>query len=76
MLWDGGVHVNVNLFMDNTIGNSKTSIHDIFIEKVPSLTLFSHDKQPRGFGRVVNFIDELQSHPHWASSTKIDNAIS
>lgn len=32
-----------------------------------SLNLMLRDEHPRGFGRVVNFREELQSMPHWVS---------
>jgi len=65
--WDGWTNVEVNLFTD--IESSKTSklFDNIFLERIPFLSLFSHDEQPRGIGRVVNFSNEIQSRPHWAS---------
>jgi len=67
VVWDGGTHVNINFFTNVETREKTKSFHDLFIERVPCLTLLSRDEHPRGIGGVVNFVTELQYHPHWAS---------
>jgi len=65
--WDGWTNVEINLYTDIESSNISKLFDNLFLQRVPILTLFSHDEHPRGIGRVVNFDSKLQSRPHWAS---------
>jgi len=79
--WDGGTHIDVNFFASlddpdqnqiNSNNNGGLFQEELFehllLRAFPlSLNLMLRDEHPRGFGRVVNFREELQSMPHWAS---------
>jgi len=68
VLWDGKAQIDMNVF--TSIENEKFA--DELVEKIRShiggLSVVLHDKQPRGTGRVVNFLHDIQSRsgPWWA----------
>jgi len=68
LVWDGRMHIDINLC---TVAVNKTSADSFkrhFVRLIPSLKVVLQDKQPRGFGRVVNFLQDTQSgfSPAWA----------
>jgi S-adenosylmethionine/arginine decarboxylase-like enzyme len=70
LMWDGRIHIDVNLF---TFSES-SSAHDAFEQQLKtmlrSLEAILVDEQPRGFGRVVTFKEDLgigeREAPYWA----------
>mmetsp|Transcript_28513 Transcript_28513/g.65219 ORF Transcript_28513/g.65219 Transcript_28513/m.65219 type:complete len:213 (+) Transcript_28513:1271-1909(+) len=67
VLWDGRNHVDINVCTHPQNRNIAEDIKNNFISEIPSLKVVLHDFQPRGFGRVVNFLDESETlqTPHW-----------
>merc|ERR1712194_237464 len=67
--WDGYNHVDINLFTFSH--DSKISKHFliVFQLKISNLKVVLLDEQPRGYGRVVNFLDDINQRtvPRWAS---------
>jgi len=68
VLWDGRLHVDINLFLyEENIEKTKI-IYEAFLNSLPSFSLTLRDEQPRGTGRVVNFFKDTAppSQPHWS----------
>jgi len=69
VLWDGRIHIAVNLFtyQESTELAEEFAAH--FTSKVPHLQIRLRDEQPRGYGRVVNFKKDMEPWrtPHWAA---------
>ena len=53
--WDGNTRIDINLFSQSQLKSLSTNIEMEFLSKILGLQLLSHDEQPRGCGRVVNF---------------------
>jgi len=68
LVWDGRSHIDINLCMAAVNKTSADSFKRDFITLIPSLKVVLQDEQPRGFGRVVNFLQDTQSDflPAWA----------
>jgi len=68
VLWDGKHHIDVNLFVHGDESELAETIKNGFENMMPMMNMILHDEQPRGYGRVVNFLPDIesQSHPHWA----------
>lgn len=68
VIWDGKVHIDINLCTRAVNDSFSEDFKDLFIQQIPSLKVVLQDVQPRGFGRVVNFLKDTQStsSPHWA----------
>jgi len=68
--WDGRNHVDINLTIDDEDDEYVARFEQTFVEKIPSLKTILRDEHPRGYGRVVNFsedIDEMEDEdPTWA----------
>jgi len=62
------VHIDINLCTRAVNDSFSEDFKDLFIQQIPSLKVVLQDVQPRGFGRVVNFLKDTQStsSPHWA----------
>jgi hypothetical protein len=69
-LWDGRAHLDLNLFTNAESEEAANEFVTLFKGHFPkkSLTTALRDSQPRGFGRVVNFLEDIQPRrdPHWA----------
>jgi len=69
VLWDGKVHVDINLFFYNEYVLIANSFVERFTTQLPSLSIILRDEQPRGIGRIVNFqndIDRFNEKPYWS----------
>jgi S-adenosylmethionine/arginine decarboxylase-like enzyme len=67
ILWDGRMHVDINLF---TYAESATIASEFayhFKLQIPMIRTVLRDVQPRGYGRVVNFLKDIEPRrkPHW-----------
>lgn len=69
VLWDGRIHIDINLFGDD---DSTFDFHSFIVEfkmKIPALATVHRDEQPRGHGRVVAYTTEVEATgglPVWA----------
>ncbi|GAX21114.1 hypothetical protein FisN_1Lh211 [Fistulifera solaris] len=68
VLWDGRSHVDINIFTQGEDMDVTEQFSTLFIEAIPRLATRLRDEQPRGFGRVVNFLKDVDPRvtPHWA----------
>jgi hypothetical protein len=70
LLWDGRNHVDLNLFTYLESNAFSKGFKTEFEKAYPLLNTVLVDEQPRGFGRVVNFIRDLgessRDAPHWS----------
>jgi hypothetical protein len=75
-LWDGRSHIDINLFTYNESTSVADSVQEHFKKRVPSLKTALRDEQPRGYGRVVNYMRDVQEyksyHPVWAEHLEED----
>ncbi len=47
-----------------------SEFYESFMEAVPSMELLARDRQPRGYGGVVNFDDDIEDEtPIWWSGS-------
>lgn len=60
--WDAGNEINLNLFTFEEDSEQHKTFGNTFIEETALLALVSHNQQPRGFGRVMNFKRDVQMH--------------
>ena len=61
--WDGRVHVDVNVFLENAaMRKHRKEFETIFLDQIPDLKVVQQNNQPRGYGRVVNFPEEIWSN--------------
>jgi len=58
--WDGGHHMDLNLFTFQENMQMHQQFADDFLAMTTSFAMVSHNQQPRGFGRVVNFKQEMK----------------
>lgn len=67
VLWDGRLHVDVNLFIFDEDDSGLDSFEEDFTSG-NDLKRQLRDEQPRGSGRVVSYASDLASDPvpHWA----------
>ena len=67
LLWDGRTHVDINIFMYVESLDTVNNFEKKFISEVSSLKAMLRDEQPRGTGRVVNFLKDIEprTDPHW-----------
>ena len=67
VMWDGNIHIDINLFMFDESENRAKAFKESFSLEIPSLTTVLHDEHPRGIGRVVNYLKDLEPRvdPHW-----------
>jgi hypothetical protein len=71
LVWDGRAHFDVNLFTYLENEELVDNFEDSFANAFPFDLSLSHDIQPRGVGRVVNFkgeIGEQGENPYWVKS--------
>jgi len=68
VLWDGRLHVDINLFLYEENVDKAKIIHETFLKSLPTFFTTLRDEQPRGTGRVVNFFKDTAplSQPHWS----------
>ena len=59
--WDGRIHVDVNVFMENASPMPRQQIKTVVEKGIANLRTVQHDSQPRGYGRVVNSFGDMQS---------------
>jgi len=59
VLWDGGTHVDTNLFTYDETIQHKDVFAEKFMEYVEGLEYVLRDEMPRGTGHVVNSMDEI-----------------
>jgi hypothetical protein len=67
--WDGKKHVDINIFLFFEDFDFSNVFKKQWKENVPKeLTELIVDEQPRGYGRVVNFMEDVtwRDTPHWA----------
>ena len=67
VLWDGKAHIDINFFTCIEKENVANELVDKFRSHIGGLSVVLHDKQPRGTGRVVNFLHDIRSRngPWW-----------
>jgi len=66
ILWDGRVHIDINVFTDTEDNPIADKFLDIFLTEITTLEIKLRDEQPRGIGRVVNpSVDIAPGKPHW-----------
>lgn len=62
--WDGGRKLALNLATFGSIDVNHDLFRDVFLQSLQSpFLLSSHDHHPRGYGRVVNFKNDLSERP-------------
>lgn len=68
VIWDGRLHVDINLTIDEEDDDYFDTFEKNFIKELPLLKTTLRDEQPRGYGRVINFADDIDatSDPLWA----------
>jgi len=68
VIWDGRAHVDINLTIDEEDDDYFDTFEKSFIKELPILKTTLRDEQPRGYGRVINFRDDIGDHydPLWA----------
>jgi spermidine synthase len=69
LLWDGRKHVDLNLFTYKESVAFSKGFGSEFGKTYPLLKAVLRDEQPRGVGRVVNFVRDLgepRDTPHWS----------
>ena len=59
--WDGAGSVNVNIFTHDENANIYDLFAVPFMEKLPAMNLMLRDEQPRGYGKVINKSDRVNS---------------
>ncbi|KAL7575289.1 hypothetical protein ACA910_001814 [Epithemia clementina (nom. ined.)] len=61
--WDGRIHIDVNIFLEGETGHQQAAeaVEEILFNAIPNLSRIQYDLHPRGFGRVVNFKQDLES---------------
>ena len=80
-VWDGRDHFDLNILTFFENDDVHNGIYDRMGDKIPFLTVALRDEQPRGYGRVVLFEDDLEEEdggdegtnreePHWAVNSK------
>jgi len=71
VLWDGKFHVDINFFLfEESVQNANFFIRN-FNNKLPSLSIRLRDEQPRGNGRVVNLLKDINNSnvkPYWSKT--------
>jgi hypothetical protein len=66
LVWSGERRIDINLFLNQADEEAANEFYDSFIDEVPFLETLARDRQPRGFGGVVNFGDHLDDEtPIW-----------
>jgi hypothetical protein len=73
-LWDGRDHFDLNILTFFEKDDVHNGIYERLASKIPFLKVALRDEQPRGYGRVVLFNDDLEEEdeeserqkPHWA----------
>jgi len=68
VVWDGRTHVDINLFTYDESVETADEFISHFKQFHGTLTTALRDEQPRGTGRVVNFLKDVSStaDPRWA----------
>jgi hypothetical protein len=67
LVWSGERRVDINLFLNQGDEKAESKFYDSFVDKLPFMETLARDRQPRGFGGVVNFGNELvdEKTPIW-----------
>lgn len=71
VIWDGRIHVDVNLMMDDENFEVIQRIEGNMVKHIEGLAISLRDVFPRGYGRNVNFKKDLtmpRKLPKWATS--------
>ena len=70
VLWDGQANITVNLFQFQQGAGFFTKFADEFAKTSPFTKLMLRDEMPRGYGRVVNFSQDIGERldPTWSLS--------
>jgi len=70
--WDGRFHVDINIFTASEDFKTHTEFQENFMAQLPLMNLALLDEQPRGYGRVVNFSNDIEPRvdAHWAYGLK------
>jgi len=68
VIWDGRKHIDINLrsFKGNKKYFDKKNFNKFekkFIEQLSSMKTILRDEQPRGYGRVINFPQDIKNKP-------------
>jgi hypothetical protein len=68
IIWDGRLHVDINLFLYEENIEKSNMIHETFLEGLPTFNTILRDEQPRGTGHVVNQEKDIltSKYPHWS----------
>mmetsp|Transcript_31003 Transcript_31003/g.70935 ORF Transcript_31003/g.70935 Transcript_31003/m.70935 type:complete len:1222 (-) Transcript_31003:66-3731(-) len=67
LTWDGRAHLDINVSTLAQNVELANKFSERFLELIPTLRVVLKDKQPRGYGRVVNFLDDISNFtPYWA----------
>jgi hypothetical protein len=59
--WDGAGNVNVNIFIHDEDANIYELFAAPFLKQLPPMKLMLRDEQPRGYGKVINKSDRVNS---------------
>ncbi len=67
VLWDGKIHVDVNLFTQEQNKKQADKFDEVFRSDTTLITML-RDEQPRGKGRVISYIDDVSDgdDPVWS----------
>jgi hypothetical protein len=75
LVWSGERRIDINLFLNQPDEEAANEFYDSFMDEVPFLETLARDRQPRGFGGVVNFGDHLvdETPIWWQGGDKADS---
>ena len=65
LVWSGERRIDINLFLNQADEKLERTFYDSFVDKLPFMETLARDRQPRGFGGVVNFGHELDEAIIW-----------
>lgn len=67
VLWDGKTHLDINLFTYEESDDHANFFEFSFMKKISNLKTILRDEQPRGTGRVVSWLEDIEPRhdPHW-----------
>lgn len=70
LIWDGRKHVDINLTTDQEDFEFILEFEKTFTNQIPAMKTVLRDEQPRGYGKVVSFIEDIEDEdypePFWA----------
>jgi Spermine/spermidine synthase domain len=64
--WDGLKRVDINLFTYTEDIEGRIAFQNAFVGEIDYMNGVARDEHPRGYGRIVNFANEMKTPPQWA----------